>query len=240
MRNNRKQIFQDSPPEEMVSPEVNPYIEKYWNYGPPVVRGKDSLEYKGAWERLFERKAPLVLEVGSGNGFYLSGMAHKNPENNYLGLEIRYKRVILAAKKIQKLALTNARILRYDAWSLSDLFVDAELSSLVTNHPDPWKKARHRKHRLLTRPFCEWAVKAIQEGGTWRIKTDHYPHIESVLEQIKGLPFSVEGVSEDIHHSSPPWDPEDDVITNYESKFIDQDLPIYACLLKKKTSLDLR
>ena len=93
--------FLDRPPEEMFDAGINIYVEQYWNFGPPVILGASGPQFKGRWEAAFDgRAAPLGLEIGSGNGFYLAGMAKKHSEMNWLGLEIRYKRVILCAKKI--------------------------------------------------------------------------------------------------------------------------------------------
>ena len=228
--------FEDQPPEAMVAPDVNPYISRYWTHGPPVIRGLDAPQYEGLWSAAFERDAPLVVEVGAGNGFYLTGMAEKHPDRNHLGIELRYKRVMLVAKKIEKLGLEHCRILRYDAWCLNDIFIQDSIFQLVTNHPDPWPKKRHEKNRLLGRYFCEWAARCLKVGGTWRIKTDFRPHIEKILADIDGLPLSVIGLSESVHETGTPWPAEDDITTNYESKFIRQGLPVYACLLQKTPS----
>ena len=225
--------FEDQPPNSMVAPEVNPYIAQYWTHGPPVIRGVDAPHFEGDWSIAFNRKAPLVVEVGAGNGFYITGMANKHPDKNHLGIELRYKRVMLVAKKIERASLSNCRILRYDAWCLQEIFKAGTIHQLVTNHPDPWPKKKHQKNRLLGRYFCEWAADCLQPGGTWRIKTDFKPHIEKIMVDIEGLPLRVVGISESITEFGTPWDSNDDITTNYESKFIRQGLPVYACLLER-------
>ena len=228
--------FEDQAPDHMVAPDVNPYITQYWTHGPPVIRGRDAPQFEGDWRVPFEREAPLVVEVGSGNGFYLTGMAQKHPERNYLGIEIRYKRVMLVAKKIQKAQITNCQILRYDAWCLDEIFKTASIFQVVTNHPDPWPKNRHEKNRLLGRYFCEWVARCLVVGGSWRIKTDFRPHIEKILSDIEGLPLELVGMSESVHAHGTPWLSDDDVMTNYESKFMRRGLPVYACEIRKLAS----
>lgn len=209
-------------------PEVNPYIDSHRDWE-VVIPADEAPSYKGRWPAAFgDRSAPLHLEVGSGNGFFLAGMAGKHPEQNWLGVEIRYKRVVLCAKKIQAVGLKNARIARYDAWRLSDLFHPGDLAGLYVNHPDPWPKERHAKHRLLGPHFCAWASEALTPGARLRLKTDFLGNVELLEASVAGTALRVIGRSDDASGAGPPWPKEDDVITNYQQKFIRRGLPVYA------------
>ena len=95
------QRFKDPRPEEFSREGINPHLLRYWTHGPPVLIGAHAAEYKADWGAVFGRDAPLHLEIGCGNGFYLSGMAGIRREENWLGIEIRYKRVMMCAKKIE-------------------------------------------------------------------------------------------------------------------------------------------
>ena len=226
--------FQDLPAEEMHNPELNPYVQQYFEFGSPVVVGRDAKQYKGSWDRCFEKKQPLCLEIGSGNGFFLRGMAQKHPEWNWLGIEIRYKRVVMVANKLQQADVKNARILRYDNWCMDDLFGEAELDAVYCNHPDPWSKKSQAKKRILSKPFATWMAWAMKPGAQWRIKTDFETHIDTMIEVVKDLPFSIIAVARDAHRNGFPWPNEDDITTNYESKFVEKNEPIYALLLQRK------
>jgi tRNA (guanine-N7-)-methyltransferase len=229
----RRLPFFDPFPEEMHNSELNPFVRKYFDHGEPVVVGRDATQFKGAWDACFHREAPLCLEIGSGNGFFLEGMAQKYPDRNWLGVEIRYKRVIMVAKKLEVSGIDNARILRYDNWCLDDLFEEASLAGVYCNHPDPWSKKRQAHKRILSKPFARWMAWAMQDGAEWRIKTDFETHIDTMLGVIEDLPFTVMGVARDAHNTSFPWSVDEDVTTNYERKFIERDLPIYALRLKR-------
>ncbi len=226
--------FLDPLPEEMHNEDLNPYVKAYFTHGHPVVVGRDAKQYKGNWEACFQRQAPLCLEIGSGNGFFLEGMAQKNPELNWLGVEIRYKRVIMVAKKLQESNIENARILRYDNWCLDDLFEEGSLAGVYCNHPDPWTKKRQAHKRILAKPFANWMAWAMADGAEWRIKTDFETHIDTMLKVIEDLPYTVLGVSRDAHRNGFPWDNAEDVTTNYERKFIERNLPIYALRLQRQ------
>ena len=156
--------FLDLYPDEMHNSELNPYVREYFSQGFPVVHARGASKYKGRWEDCFGRTAPLCLEIGSGNGFFLEGMAQKFPDKNWLGIEIRYKRVIMIAKKLEVSQVNNARILRYDNWCLDDLFEEGVFDNVYCNHPDPWSKKRQAHKRILSKPFANWMAWAMKCG----------------------------------------------------------------------------
>ena len=226
--------FRDKRPEDYTHPEVNPYLKLHRELGPPVIVGEDGPGYRGRWAEAFDgRAAPLHVEVGPGNGFFLAGMAGLHPEQNWLGIEIRFKRVVLCARKIKAAGVENARILRYDAWHLDDLFAEGELAGLYTNHPDPWPKDRHEKNRLMGPFFAGWAARALRPGARWRLKTDYPGNVERVIAGVADLPFRVLGRSDDIRALGTPWPTEDDIITNYQQKFYKRNEPVYALELER-------
>jgi tRNA (guanine-N7-)-methyltransferase len=228
--------FTDKRPEEYRRPDINPYLRLHREFGLPVLVGEDAPGFKGHWRDAFAgRDAPLHLEIGSGNGFFLAGMAKRHPDRNWLGLEIRFKRVVLCAKKLVAAGVSNARIGRYDAWHLSDLFEDGALAGLYTNHPDPWPKERHEKKRLIGPVFARWAAGALAPGARWRLKTDHPINVQGMLSAIEGLPFRLVGRSNDVQHDGPPWPADDDIVTNYQRKFYVKDEPIYAVEVERIT-----
>ena len=46
---------------------------------------------------------PLSLEIGCGNGLFLSTIAVQYPQNVFVGLEVKHKCLSAAAKKCQRL-----------------------------------------------------------------------------------------------------------------------------------------
>lgn len=224
--------FKGKRPEEYPLPNLNPHMKLHYEMVPPVVVAEEAPKFKGRWGEAFEHAdQPLNLEIGPGNGFYLSGMATRHPDQNWLGIEIRYKRVVLVAKKINAAGAQNARIARYDAWQLDDLFEPGELSGLHINFPDPWKREINAKHRLVNRDLVAWAAGALKPGGTVRIKSDHRPNVARFVDAAADYPFSVNGFIDDIGRNGTPWP--DDLVTNYQSKFIARGEPIYAAMLTR-------
>lgn len=216
--------------------EINPYVELHETFGPPVLTAHQAIDFRADWSACFGRAAPLHVEVGSGNGFFLAGMADRHPEQNWLGIEIRYKRVVLCARKIRAAGLAHARICRYDAWWLDDLFGPASLAGLYVNHPDPWMKNSQAGKRLMGRYFAELAAWTLQVGAELRLKSDFPGNLDGLLAGAVGLPLRVLGRSDDVR-TQLPWDAADDVTTNYQSKFDRRDAPVYALRMVREPGM---
>lgn len=227
--------FHDRPADAFPCPDANPYLTSHRTFGRPLLPADEAWKHRGQWDKLFGREAPLHLEIGCGNGFFLAGMAAHHPDWNFLGIEIRYKRTVMTATKINKAGLNNAWIARYHAAFLDDLFEPGALAGLYVNHPDPWPKTRHEKNRLISRWFLEDVCALLQPGGWFRLKSDHRPNVDRVEqllqhdpdgEALPALPLTITGRSNDVENDGAPWD--DDIETNYQSKFRKKGEPVYA------------
>jgi len=225
----------DRLPEDYRNPDANPFVVAHREYGPTLLPASEAQGCRGRWSERFEREAPLHLEIGSGNGFFLAELARRHPDWNVLGLELRYKRTVLCARKIDTAGLKNALITRYHAAYLDDLFDLGSLAGIYVNHPDPWPKERHEKNRLVSRWFLEDVAALLVPGGWLRIKSDFRDNVDRVSRlldhgpddtPLPPLPLRITGRSEDVITTPAPWP--DDIETNYQSKFRKRGLPVYA------------
>ena len=71
---------------------------------------------------LFDRLAPLEIEVGSGKGLFLDTAAAEFPDHNYLGIEVARRYARFTAARLARGQRTNARVLEGDAEQLSSSF----------------------------------------------------------------------------------------------------------------------
>ena len=101
--------FQDRDPDSYRDPLLNPFLQLHRDFGPPVLTASQAQQAVDRWDQVYGHPAPLHVEIGSGNGFYLSHMASLHPEWNWLGIEIRFKRVVLTARKLRAAGAENAR-----------------------------------------------------------------------------------------------------------------------------------
>lgn len=113
-----------------------------------------------------------------GKGRFITELAGRNPENNYVGIE-KYSSVLLRALEKRELLpeLTNLRYLRMDAEDLPEVFGEGEVSGIYLNFSDPWPKDRHAKRRLPSRQFLARYAQILTPEGRVEFKTDNRPHL---------------------------------------------------------------
>lgn len=227
--------FVDRDPEDYPRKDINPYLILHRTFGRPLLPAGEVRTYRDRWPEAFGREAPLILEIGSGNGEFMVELARKNPDHNILGIEIRFKRTVLCAKKIRASGLGNVLIARYHAAFLHDLFSPGSLVGIVANHPDPWPREAQEKNRLISRWFLEDASALLAPGGWLRIKSDFPPNCDRVVELLdRGpdgeprdrLPLRITGRSADIDKEGAPWP--DDILTNYQGKMKKKGIPVHG------------
>ncbi len=133
----------------------------------------------------FGRRAPCVLEIGFGNGDALVRMAAESPDRNFLGVEVHAPGVGHCLLAVERLGLTNVRVLMQDAIEvLRDRLEDGSLQGVHLYFPDPWHKKRHHKRRLVQAGFVALLAARIAPGGYFHVATDwpdYAAHIQAVL-----------------------------------------------------------
>jgi tRNA (guanine-N7-)-methyltransferase len=127
-----------------------------------------------AW---FGRRAPLVLEIGSGTGESTAAQAAAAPEIDHLAVEVFEPGLAQLLMRIDEAGLTNLRLLRGDAVDLLRERVPAgSVATIRIFFPDPWPKRRHHKRRLVQPGFVALAASRLVPGGVLHLATDwaHY------------------------------------------------------------------
>lgn len=172
-------------------------------------------EKQGKWAEVFGRIAPLHVELGTGKGDFISQLAQKNPDINYIGIEMQQDVLYSAAKKIAALELKNVRLLVFDINNIEKIFAPHEVDRFYINFCDPWPKKRHAKRRLTHVGFLEKYRGLLKQGGELHFKTDNRPLFDFSLEQFAEAGLTTRDVSFDLHAENRL----DNIMTEYERKF---------------------
>jgi tRNA (guanine-N7-)-methyltransferase len=142
---------------------------------------------------IFGRQAPLVLEIGFGNGESLLEQAAANPDRDYIGIEVHEPGVGHCIMHADNAALGNLRVVCHDALDvLQNQVPDHSIRRVNLYFPDPWPKKKHHKRRIVQPTFLLLIAGKLEDGGALHIATDwanYAEHIDEVIEQ-SGL-FSV-------------------------------------------------
>ena len=178
---------------------------------------------KGRWQEIFGNDHPIHVEVGSGKGAFVSGMAKANPEINYIGIDIQKSVLSYALDKVLATDVPNIKLLWVDGSDLTDYFEDGEIDRLYLNFSDPWPKKRHEKRRLTYQSFLATYQQIFPENGEIHFKTDNRGLFEYSLVSFSQYGMKLQGVWLDLHAS----DFEDNVLTEYEQKFANKGQVIY-------------
>jgi tRNA (guanine-N7-)-methyltransferase len=140
---------------------------------------------------MFPRTAAIEVDLGCGDGAYLTALAGQNRDRNFLGIERLRGRVHSACHKIQQAELGNARILCVEiTYAVAHLLPPRSIAAFHLMFPDPWPKRRHLHRRLVTVDFLASIHRALVPGGTLQIATDqsdYFRQIESVAAQSPQL-----------------------------------------------------
>lgn len=132
----------------------------------------------------FERSAPLVLDLGCGNGVFLSALAEREPGLNCLGIEKKGYRVRQAQRRTA--SWPNARVVHGEIVEVLQEFPDASVSAIYLLFSDPWPKRRHAVRRLVQKEFVELAAGKLVPGGVFFFASDSREYFEWSRELFDG------------------------------------------------------
>lgn len=190
---------------------------------PFVVQNPET--HKDHWDEVFAKKQPLHIEIGMGKGRFITTLAAKNPDINYVGIE-KYSSALI--KGVEKRELMeeceNLFFLRFDAEYINQVFGENEVSRIYLNFSDPWPKARHARRRLTSPEFLKRYEKLLTKDGTVEFKTDNQELFSFSLESVREAGWELIAATRDLHHNDEMF--MDNVMTEYEEKFSQMGQPI--------------
>ncbi|MEX2784395.1 tRNA (guanosine(46)-N7)-methyltransferase TrmB [Streptococcus sp. H49] len=180
-------------------------------------------KFKGRWRELFGNDHPIHIEIGTGKGAFISGMALKNPEINYIGIDMQVSVLSYALDKVLASQAENVRLLLADGSDLRHFFAAEEVDLLYLNFSDPWPKTKHEKRRLTYKTFLGAYQHILPEKGEIHFKTDNRSLFEYSLVSFSQYGMLLNKVWLDLHAS----DFTGNVMTEYEEKFAEKGQVIY-------------
>ena len=184
--------------------------------------------YKGKWYEVFGNHNPIFLEIGMGKGDFIIENAKRNPNINFVGVEKYDSVIVRAIQKLEEESIPNLRLVRMDARFIEDIFC-REIDRIYLNFSDPWPKKRHKERRLTSKTFLEKYDYLFKMEKEIYMKTDNCSLFEFSLETLSQFGYIFEKVSLDLHNS----DVSNNVMTEYESKFVSNGIKINYLIAKK-------
>lgn len=196
---------------------IQPEFEEIFNRDHPL---------KGRWhEDFFHNDKPIVLELGCGKGEYTIALAQRDPDRNYIGIDIKGARMWRGAKTATEQNMTNVAFVRTRIEFINSFFGEGEIAEIWITFPDPQLKTRRAKKRLTAPLFLERYAQMLTADGVINLKTDSqhlFAYTSAVIDHF-ALPCEV--ANDDIYGSGYA----DEVLsvkTAYEQMFLERGLPI--------------
>lgn len=190
-------------------------------------------QFRGAWRQKsfgVSESTPLDLEIGTGNGLHFAQRSFDRPERCLLGIELKYKPLIQSIRRARRTGGENARIARYNAYLIQELFTPTELNDVFIFFPDPWEKTRQHKHRLIQDEFLQRLFEAQRPGSRLIFKTDSPGYFEWALKRFQRSAYQMVGHTFDLHASEFAAG---NFITQFERIFIRQGLKIGYAVMER-------
>jgi tRNA (guanine-N7-)-methyltransferase len=183
----------------MTHPPIRSYVLRQGRFSPGQQRAYAELlptfgvAYAAApldFAATFGRRAPVVVEVGSGMGETTARIARENPGTDYLAIEVHAPGVGSLLKQLGEEGIGNVRVVRHDAVEvMRDMIPPGALAGVHVFFPDPWPKKRHHKRRLIQPSFARLLAGRLGPGGFLHVATDWQDYAEHVLAVLSQEPL---------------------------------------------------
>jgi tRNA (guanine-N7-)-methyltransferase len=185
-------------------------------------------EHKGKWNEEFKNANPIYLELGCGTGKFICENAAKNPDINYIGIDIKDEILVYAKRTIEETLYTlddypeNIRLIPMQIAFIDNVFNKDEISKIYINFPNPWPKAKQNKRRLTHSSLLEKYKGFLKLSSEIWFKTDDKTLFEDSQEYFKASDFTIKYLTYDLHKSGFS----SNIITEYEEKIASMGMPI--------------
>ena len=157
-------------------------------------------------------------------------LADRNPDIQYVALEVVKEAAVMALEKVDEKKLANVIFILEDAKNISEYFDKGEVDRIYLNFSDPWPKKKKAKRRLTHPDFLKIYKEILNEEGEIHQKTDNVDFFEFSLESYKEMGFALYETTYDLHST----DFSDNIMTEYEKRFVAEGKPICRVVAKLK------
>lgn len=191
----------------------------------------DPQECRENWNKVFGNDNPLHIEIGMGKGRFITELAGRNPEINYIGIEKFSSVLIRGVQKQEADPLSNLYFIRMEAEEITSVFGAGEVDRIYLNFSDPWPKDRHAKRRLPSREFLQRYGEILTPDGVVEFKTDNKDLFQFALAELEPAGWKIVEMTENLHHDVQMM--QGNVMTEYEERFSSKGNPIYKYIIAR-------
>ncbi|MCK4841594.1 MAG: tRNA (guanosine(46)-N7)-methyltransferase TrmB [Methylococcales bacterium] len=182
------------------------------------------------YAEVFSRDAPIIIEIGFGNGSSLADMAEANPDLNYIGIEVHRPGVGHLMLLLEQKGLNNVRVYHHDAIEiLEQKIADNSLAGVHLFFPDPWHKRKHHKRRIVRPSFTVLLTKKLKSGGYFHAATDWEHYAKDMLKILSSATGLINTSEDKQYCPRPNYRP----LTKFESRGLRLGHGVWDLIFKK-------
>ena len=213
-------LNQSSQPEQPVNPDDFIITRKRKLYKFAVFRNMtnccDDRSWSNVKKEIVNSGQPLTIEVGAGTALFLTELAHRHPDQQFIAIDRKSDRLYKGAKLANELGLTNIVYLWSNARNLASI-----------------------KHRLTNPKFLGQYHKLLKADGVLNFKTDNRPLFDWSTQQFDNNQWHITHLIHNLH-SDNAVDDDAKIMTTYESRYVSEGKPINYLQAQKLTKDDRR
>ena len=184
---------------------------------------KNPEKYKGKWKEVFGNNKPICLELGMGRGSFIIEMAKKNPNINYIGLELDINQAASAVNNIKNQKIDNLKMICADAKDIINFF-GKEIDTIYLTFSEPWPKKHDEKKRFTHISYLKLYDRIFKKNKHIILKTDNKILFASALESLSEYWYIFDKVSMDLHNDERNIE---NVMTDFEKQYFKEKRQIY-------------
>ena len=186
----------------------------------------NNYKLKGKWNTFFKNDNPIVLELGCGKGEYSVALAQKNPDKNFIGIDIKGARFWRGAKTAIEEGLNNVAFIRTQIELVEYIFGENEVDEIWITFPDPQIKYKRTKHRMTNSVFLKRYHTILKAEGVINLKTDSEFMHGYTLGLLHGEGHEILHSNHDVYKNH--YSPEEVITTQtfYEKQYLEEGKPI--------------
>ena len=182
----------------------------------------DNFSFKGKWHSFFKNTHPIVIELGCGKGEYTIDLAKKNPDKNFIGVDIKGARFWRGAKTALEDNLGNVAFVRTQIELINFIFDKGEVDEIWITFPDPQIKYKRTKHRMTNHAFLKKYDHILKKDGVINLKTDSEFMHGYTLGLLHGEGHEIVHANHDVYKDYYSPDEVTGTQTFYEKKYLEK------------------
>ena len=190
----------------------------------------DPEQYRGRWKEFFGNDKPIELEIGCGKCTFIAEKALKNPDTNYIAVDIKSDMLGVGRRNVERIfaeagksSPDNVALVRCNVEMIDKAFSAQDgIAVMYINFCNPWPRLKHQKRRLTYPRKLNMYRDFLTKDAVIYFTTDDDELFEDSVGYFEESHYHIRYITRDLHNS----DITGNIVTEHEQMFTDEGIPI--------------